>query len=127
MVIDLVLVDGNKYMGLLGLIIKAAVKPFKKEIKGKYGEMQVNSALNPLIFDKVEHKQINNLVLVDYTFENGKIIFDACDEDSFILVQESNMLVQNIMYIILLSVLFALAISSLVAFIVINNKSKSTK
>lgn len=56
-------------MGLLGLIIKAAVKPFKKEIKGKYGEMQVNSALNPLIFDKVEHKQINNLVLVD---KNGK-------------------------------------------------------
>ena len=31
--------------------------------------MKVDSALNPLIFDKVEHKQINNLVLVD---SNGK-------------------------------------------------------
>ena len=36
---------------------------------GATGEWKVNNKLNPLLFGKVEHRQINNLILVD---DNGK-------------------------------------------------------
>lgn len=56
-------------MGLLKTIVKAVTKPIINNHKGKVGESKVNSKLNPLIFGKVEHRQINNLILVD---DNGK-------------------------------------------------------
>lgn len=56
-------------MGILKSIIKATTKPLKDKRKGVIGEKKVNSQLNPLVFGKVEHKQINNLVLTD---EMGK-------------------------------------------------------
>lgn len=56
-------------MGLLNSIIKAATKPVRAKIHGAQGEMKVNNRLNPLLFGKVEHRQLNNLVLVD---DNGK-------------------------------------------------------
>ena len=56
-------------MGLLKKIVKAVTKPVINNYKGKVGESKVNSKLNPLIFGKVEHRQINNLILVD---DNGK-------------------------------------------------------
>lgn len=43
--------------------------PFSNEIKGKQGEIAVSYKLNPLIFGKVNHRLINNLVLTD---ERGK-------------------------------------------------------
>lgn len=52
-------------MGLL----KKLLKPVTNDITGKIGEHKVDSKLNPLIFGKVEHRQINDLILVD---ENGK-------------------------------------------------------
>lgn len=60
-------------MGLLGRIIRKAIRestrPTRAKINGEIGEAKVDSKLNPLIFGKVEHRQINNLVLVD---SNGK-------------------------------------------------------
>ncbi|MBO5888960.1 MAG: NERD domain-containing protein [Clostridia bacterium] len=56
-------------MGLLKKIIKVVAKPVINNYKGKVGESKVNAKLNPLIFGKVEHRQINNLILVD---DNGK-------------------------------------------------------
>lgn len=56
-------------MGLLGKIIKIATRPIRAKVNGAVGERKVVSKLNPLIFGKVEHRQINNLVLVD---DNGK-------------------------------------------------------
>ena len=56
-------------MGLLRKIIRTATKPARAKAHGREGESKVNSTLNPLIFGKVEHRQINNLVLVD---DNGK-------------------------------------------------------
>ena len=50
-------------------IIVALVRKFKINLRGKVGEMKVDSKLNPLLFDKVEHRQINDLVLMD---DNGK-------------------------------------------------------
>ena len=56
-------------MGLFGGIIKSIFKPVVNKFRGNRGEAKVNSKLNPLIFDKVEHRLINNLILVD---ANGK-------------------------------------------------------
>ena len=56
-------------MGLLKKMIKTIAQPAINNHKGKVGESKVNKKLNPLIFGRVEHKQINNLILVD---DNGK-------------------------------------------------------
>ena len=45
------------------------MKPTINNHKGKVGERKVDDKLNPLLFGKVEHRQINNLILVD---EQGK-------------------------------------------------------
>lgn len=50
-------------------IIKKIIQPIVNNAKGKAGERQVNRKLNPILFGKVPHKQINNLTLID---ENGK-------------------------------------------------------
>jgi hypothetical protein len=52
-------------LSILKKIVKEVTKPIVNNHKGKVGEAKVDSKLNPLIFGKVEHKQINNLVLVD--------------------------------------------------------------
>lgn len=56
-------------MGLLRKVIRKAIKPIRAKRHGAQGEKKVDSKLNPLIFGVVEHRQINNLILVD---ENGK-------------------------------------------------------
>ena len=56
-------------MGLVKKLIKSALKPVKSSTKGVIGEAKVSSKLNPILFGKVEHKQLDNLMLVD---ENGK-------------------------------------------------------
>ncbi len=56
-------------MSLLRKVIRQATKPLRAKRHGAQGERKVDSKLNPLIFGKVEHRQINNLILVD---ENGK-------------------------------------------------------
>lgn len=52
-------------MGFFSNVLKDA----QKNYKGTVGEMKVREKLNPLLFGKVEHRQINNLTLVD---DNGK-------------------------------------------------------
>lgn len=56
-------------MGLIEKAIKSALKPTINNVKGVIGEQKVSLKLNPLFFGKVEHRQINNLILMD---ENGK-------------------------------------------------------
>lgn len=56
-------------MGMLKTIFKPLIQPMINNRKGRAGESKVNSKLNPLIFGKVEHRQINNLILID---DNGK-------------------------------------------------------
>lgn len=56
-------------MGILRKIIRTATKPIRAKVHGAHGERKVDSKLNPLIFGIVEHRQINNLILVD---DNGK-------------------------------------------------------
>lgn len=56
-------------MGILGKLINDATKPIRAKVKGASGERKVDSKLNPLLIGRVEHRQINNLILVD---DNGK-------------------------------------------------------
>lgn len=49
--------------------MRLIIKPSRNYIKGKIGEQEVSRKLNPLIFGKVEHRLINNLVIKD---DNGK-------------------------------------------------------
>lgn len=56
-------------MRLFRKILKEAIKPTINIYRGRVGEAQVNSKLNPVLSGKIEHKQINNLILVD---DNGK-------------------------------------------------------
>ncbi|MBR6410316.1 MAG: NERD domain-containing protein [Clostridia bacterium] len=56
-------------MGFLKKLIRAASKPIINDLKGQVGEAEVDAKLNPLFFGKVEHRQINNLILMD---ENGR-------------------------------------------------------
>jgi hypothetical protein len=50
-------------------MIRDALKPIASAHRGRAGEAKVDSKLNPLLFAKAEHRQINDLVLVD---DNGK-------------------------------------------------------
>ena len=59
----------SSLMGLLKKLVKAVAQPAINNHKGKVGEAKVDSKLNPWIFGKVEHRQINNLILMD---DNGK-------------------------------------------------------
>lgn len=56
-------------MGILKTIVKTVFKDEINNYKGRVGEAKVNKKLNPLLIGKVEHKQINNLILMD---QNGK-------------------------------------------------------
>ena len=55
--------------GLTKKVIKKATKPLRVKAHGAAGERKVDNKLNPLLFGKVDHRQINNLILVD---DNGK-------------------------------------------------------
>lgn len=54
---------------MLRKILRAITQPINNKVKGKIGESKVNSSLNPKVIRKVEHRQINNLIIMD---ENGK-------------------------------------------------------
>ena len=58
-------------MGLLNDFTKKLIPNFlyTDSLRGKVGEFEVDNALNPLFFGKAEHRQINNLVIID---DNGK-------------------------------------------------------
>ena len=56
-------------MGGLKKAIKTILKPVINNARGRAGERKVSAKLNPLLFGRVEHRQINDLTLVD---ENGK-------------------------------------------------------
>ena len=56
-------------MGILDKLVKTAFKPVVNNVKGAVGEHKVSSKLNPLFFGKVEHRQINDLIIMD---DNGK-------------------------------------------------------
>ncbi len=54
-------------------IIKELFKPIINKYKGKVGEKKVERKLNPLIMGKTNHRQINNLIIVDESGNSHQI------------------------------------------------------
>ena len=77
-------------MGLLRKIIKEATKPVRAKVHGAAGERKVNSKLNPLIFGRVEHRQINNLILVDNNGKSHQIDHIEIRENGIFCIETKN-------------------------------------
>jgi hypothetical protein len=77
-------------LSILGRIIKEVTKPIVNNHKGKVGEAKVNNKLNPLIFGKVEHKQINDLVLVDDLGKTHQIDHVEIRENGIFCIETKN-------------------------------------
>lgn len=77
-------------MGLLRKIIRTITKPIRAKAHGAAGERKVDSKLNPLIFDKVEHRQINNLLLVDSNGKSHQIDHIEIRENGIFCIETKN-------------------------------------
>ena len=77
-------------MGALRKLIKNITKPLTNNIKGKSGEFKVNAKLNPLIFGKVEHRQINNLILLDENEKSHQIDHIEIRENGIFCIETKN-------------------------------------
>lgn len=56
-------------MGIFGSFFRNLKKQINTDHDGSYGESQVKSKLNPLVFGKVEHRLLNDYMILD---NNGK-------------------------------------------------------
>lgn len=77
-------------MGLLRKIIRTATRPLRAKAHGAEGERKVDSKLNPLIFGKVEHRQINNLILVDSNGKSHQIDHIEIRENGIFCIETKN-------------------------------------
>ncbi len=77
-------------MGLLKSIVKDLTKPLVNNVKGKVGEIKVDNQLNPLLFGKVEHRQINNLILVDDMGKSHQIDHIEIRENGIFCIETKN-------------------------------------
>lgn len=77
-------------MGLLRKLIRAATKPIRVKVHGMQGERRVDSKLNPLIFGRVEHRQINNLILVDSNGKSHQIDHIEIRENGIFCIETKN-------------------------------------
>ena len=77
-------------MGILKDIIKAVAQPSINNAKGKIGEAKVDKKLNPLLFGKVEHRQINNLIIMDNMGKTHQIDHIEIRENGIFCIETKN-------------------------------------
>ena len=77
-------------MGLLRKLVKVATRPLRAKVHGAVGERKGDSKLNPLIFGKVEHRQIKNLVLVDDNNKSHQIDHVEIRENGIFCIETKN-------------------------------------
>lgn len=77
-------------MGILKDIIKAMAQPSINNAKGKIGEAKVDKKLNPLLFGKVEHRQINNLIIMDNMGKTHQIDHIEIRENGIFCIETKN-------------------------------------
>lgn len=77
-------------MGLLKKLVKKATRPLRAKMHGAKGERKVDSKLNPLLFGRVEHRQINNLVLVDDNNKSHQIDHIEIRENGIFCIETKN-------------------------------------
>ena len=80
----------SEIMGLLRKIIRKATKPVRAKVHGAVDERKVNSTLNPLLFGRVEHRQINNLILVDNNGKSHQIDHIEIRENGIFCIETKN-------------------------------------
>ncbi len=77
-------------MGLIKKLFKEITKPIVNDFKGKQGESKVNAKLNPLIFNKVNHRQINNLIIMDERGKSHQIDHVEIRENGIFCIETKN-------------------------------------
>ncbi len=77
-------------MGILKKIIKEISKPYANDYRGKIGEAKVDFKLNPLLFGKVEHRQINNFIIVDNNGKSHQIDHIEIRENGIFCIETKN-------------------------------------
>lgn len=77
-------------MGILRKIIKDITKPMVTNIRGKQGELKVKAKLNPLIFGRVNHRLINNLIIVDDRGKSHQIDHIDIRENGIFCIETKN-------------------------------------
>lgn len=79
-------------MGIFKYIAKNIFNAFfdLDSIKGKVGEIQVDSTLNPYLFGKVKHRQINNLTIVDSNGQSHQIDHIEIRENGIFCIETKN-------------------------------------
>ncbi len=77
-------------MGIIHKIVKKITQPIENNIRGKRGERKVDSALNPLIFGRVNHRQINNLILLDERGKSHQIDHVEIRENGIFCIETKN-------------------------------------
>ena len=77
-------------MGTLKKIVKKVLQKPINEHRGKVGEAKVNSKLNPWLFGKVEHRQINGLILVDEYGKSHQIDHVEIRENGIFCIETKN-------------------------------------
>lgn len=77
-------------MGLIKKLIKLIAGDKINNLKGEIGEAKVNRKLNPILFNKVEHRQINNLTLVDKSGKTHQIDHIEIRENGIFCIETKN-------------------------------------
>lgn len=78
-------------MWLLRLLRRQLIRSsYANQIRGKAGEQAVNSKLNPWLFGKVEHRQINDLIIVDDNNKSHQIDHIEIRENGIFCIETKN-------------------------------------
>ena len=77
-------------MGIIRKIVKKAFKPTINNVKGAIGEQKVSAKLNPLFFGAVEHRQINDFVLMDEKGQSHQIDHIEIRENGIFCIETKN-------------------------------------
>ena len=77
-------------MGLFKKIVKGVTQPIINNHRGKVGEKKVDKQLNPLLFGRVEHRQINDLFLIDKFGKSHQIDHIEIRENGIFCIETKN-------------------------------------
>lgn len=77
-------------MGVLTFIVRRVTRPIRSKINGVIGEAKVDKKLNPLIFGKVNHRQIDNYIIQDEQGKTHQIDHIEIRENGIVCIETKN-------------------------------------
>lgn len=75
---------------ILGNVAREAFKPVRNKVKGKIGELKVENALNLDFLNGEEHRQINNLMIVDELGKSHQIDHIVIRKNGIFCIETKN-------------------------------------